>query len=420
MKRLDEIKGDRVKRLKGLVRIGASIPVAAVLIAGTAAISRAASASSSSSPYRVFAIEPLSGPLATYAKAELDGLRAAASAVNSNGGVDGHKIILTSANDSFDLPTAISLVTEAAESSRPPNMVVAGVDGSETQAVMPILEQHKIVSIESAAPPNPASDPYNFESNVSAQTTDAVLSKVIQTKGYKSIGLLTPSNELGDVTATAVSADLKNEGIQVSAATYPPGATSVSSELSQLEASKPQALVVSALGADAGVVTTSRAQLNIKIPTYGDDAYSTSDVGSLVPAADLDNIFLQVPKVGVYQSSFEQTPEFATFFKALKAAIPGEPSLAIGTFASTYDSIASLAVAADQAKSISPTSITHALLNLRLNDHNNLVVSVHPLQYSTTTHAELSSTSLTEVPASDPQTDGFVGLKAGVTPNPAG
>lgn len=408
-----------MKRLKGLVMVGASIPVAVVLTAGAAASSPAASASSSSSPYRVLAIEPLSGPLATYAKAELAGLRAATSAVNSKGGVDGHKIVLTSKNDNFDLPTAISLVTEAAESSTPPNMVVAGVDGSETQAVMPILEQHKIVSIESAAPPNPASDPYNFESNVSAQATDAVLSKVMKTKGYKSVGLLTPSNELGNVTATAVTSDLMNEGIQVTAATYPPGATSVTSELSQVEASKPQALVVSALGPDAGVVTTSRAQLNIKIPTYGDDAFSTSDVGALVPAADLDNLYLQVPKVGVYQSSFETTPAFATFFKALKAAIPGEPSLAVGTFASTYDSIASLALAADQAKSVSPTAIQHALLNLDPSDTNNLVVSVHPLKYSSSTHSEVSTTSLTEVPASEPQTDGFVGLKTGATPNPA-
>ena len=113
-------------RWKGKVWAAGAVGVA-LLVLG---VGMPIQASASSTPFRVYAIEALSGPTASQGKAELQGLQAAVAVMNKAGGVDGHHIVFSYADDAGDPTTAINLVTGQVDSGTPPNMVVGGTDGS--------------------------------------------------------------------------------------------------------------------------------------------------------------------------------------------------------------------------------------------------------------------------------------------------
>lgn len=329
--------------------------------------SGSSTAGSSSQPYNVLVLAALSGPLASIAQAEVAGVKAAAVVVNGKGGILGRKVNLSIDNDGGDPTTALTDAQTAVNSGTPPNLVVAGTDGSETDAVNPVLTPHKILEIDPATPTRSAETsfaPYHFSSIYSDAAPNAAIVNQLEATGVKNVAVLVANDALGALTLSTYKPLLGAAGITYESASYPSGGTDFTPELLQLKAGHPQALIIDAIGTDAATATTSRAKIGWDIPTLGDSGYSASNVAALVPAADTSNIKMFAPSIGIYAPPSKQTPSVTQFYSAVKTQLDGPLVLPSWVYAVGYDAIMLAATGAKAAGSVEGPTVANALLNL--------------------------------------------------------
>ena len=147
---------------------------------------------------------------------------------------------------------------------------------------------------------------------------------------------------------------LNQDGVKYYVATYPAGGTDFSPELLRLKSDNVQAVLATGLGTDAGTIMTSRAKIDWNVPVYGDGTVATSNVGALVPAADLTNVQVFAFPVEKYLAPAQRTTAFNTFFSAVQKQNGGPLSLAMYAYSAEYDVLPLVQLAAKQAGSTEP------------------------------------------------------------------
>jgi branched-chain amino acid transport system substrate-binding protein len=393
------------------------LSVAALCACGSNASSGGSSAGTA---YHVLALIALSGPTALDGKAEAVGVRAAATVVNAHGGILGHPVSLTVENDNGDATTALTDVTQAIDGSSPPNLVFAGTDGAETDAVTPLLAQHKILSIQPTIATrsySPSYAPYNFSDTATADALSTAFAQgAISKSGAKTVGLLLPDDALGTLSAAPEEAVLKNDGVKYYVATYPAGGTDFTPELLRLKSDNIQALLATGLGTDAATIMTSRAKISWSVPLYGDGTVATSNVGSLVPAADLTGVQVFAFPVEKYVPPAQRTAAFTTFFSAVQKQNGGALSLAMYAYSAAYDVLPLAQAAAKQAKSVATPAMTSALLSLPARPAAALYVTFPVEQFSHSDHALTLGNNYLFVSPDPAAKDGLFAVPSGVTP----
>jgi branched-chain amino acid transport system substrate-binding protein len=400
------------------------ITCAAVGLVSAAALSACGSSASSgssgaSSPYRVLALIALSGPTALDGKAEEVGVKAAVTVVNQHGGILGHPVALTVVNDNGDATTALTDVTQAIDGSSPPSLVLAGTDGAETDAVTPLLAQHKILSVEPTIATrsySPSYAPYNFSDTATAtELSTAFTQGAISLSGAKAVGILLPDDALGTLSEAPEEAVLNKDGVKYYVATYPAGGTDFSPELLRLKSDNVQAVLATGLGTDAGTIMSSRAKIAWSVPVYGDGTVATSNVGALVPAADLTNVQVFAFPVEKYLAPAQRTTAFNTFFSAVQKQNGGPLSLAMYAYSAEYDVLPLVQLAAKQAGSTDTAALASALQKLP-SKATGLYVTFPVEQFSSDDHALTLGNNYIFVSPNPEATDGLFEVPSGVTP----
>jgi branched-chain amino acid transport system substrate-binding protein len=375
--------------------------------------------SGASSPYRVLALIALSGSSALDGKAEAVGVKAAATVVNQHGGILGHPVALTVVNDDGDPTTALTDVTQAIDGSSPPSLVLAGTDGAETDAVTPLLAQHKILSVQPTIATrsySPSYAPYNFSDTATASDLSTAFAQgAISRSGAKTVGILLPDNALGTLSGAPEEAVLSHDGVKYYVATYPSGGTDFSPELLRLKADNVQLLLATGLGTDAATIMTSRAKIAWNVPVYGDGTVATSNVGSLVPAADLTNVQVFAFPVEKYVAPAQRTTAFNTFFSAVQKQNGGPLSLSMYAYSAEYDVLPLVQLAAKQAGSIATTALASALQKLPAQP-NGLYVTFPVEQFSTDDHALTLGNNYIFVSPDPAAADGLFEVPSGAKP----
>jgi branched-chain amino acid transport system substrate-binding protein len=377
------------------------------------------SSSGSGSPYRVLALIALSGPSALDGKAEAVGVKAAATVVNQHGGILGHPVALTVVNDNGDPTTALTDVTQAIDGSSPPSLVLAGTDGAETDAVTPLLAQHKILSVQPTIATrsySPAYAPYNFSDTATASALSTAFAQgAISRSGAKTVGILLPDDALGTLSGAPEETVLNHDGVKYYVATYPAGGTDFSPELLRLKADNVQALLATGLGTDAATIMTSRAKIDWNVPVYGDGTVATSNVGSLVPAADLANVQVFAFPVEKYVAPAQRTTAFNTFFDAVQKQNGAPLSLAMYAYSAEYDVLPLIQLAAKQAGSTSTSTVASALQKLPAQP-TGLYVTFPVEQFSTDDHALTLGNNYIFVSPDPAAADGLFEVPSGAKP----
>jgi branched-chain amino acid transport system substrate-binding protein len=375
--------------------------------------------STASSPYRVLALIALSGSSALDGKAEAVGIKAAATVVNQHGGILGHPVALTVVNDDGDPTTALTDVTQAIDGSSPPNLVLAGTDGAETDAVSPLLAQHKILSVQPTIATrsySPSYAPYNFSDTATASDLSTAFAQgAISRSGAKTVGILLPDNALGTLSGAPEEAVLSHDGVKYYVATYPSGGTDFSPELLRLKADNVQLLLATGLGTDAATIMTSRAKIAWNVPVYGDGTVATSNVGSLVPAADLTNVQVFAFPVEKYVPPAQRTTAFNMFFSAVQKQNGGPLSLSMYAYSGEYDVLPLVQLAAKQAGSIATTALASALQKLPAQPKG-LYVTFPVEQFSTDDHALTLGKNYIFVSPDPAAADGLFEVPSGAEP----
>lgn len=346
--------------------------------------------SGTSTPFRVLDITAQSGPIATIAKAQVDGLQAAANYLNAHGGgILGHKIVITIVNDNGSATTAVSDLLSYLSSHPKPNEVDDGEEGTVTSALLPVVASHNLLSFgvddSAALLADGAKYPDQFLPQDEAAQLPAVV-LYLKNHNYTNVGLLQEDDADAAAETPIVTGLLKSDGITYHQATFPESAVTVTSQLSALKADGAQAVIAEVLGPAVGYAIKARTAVGWTVPIIGDPAFSSTAVATLVPASDLKNVFAVVyPDV-----KYEPPATRSTGVKALLAQLTKDHALplpaSINVASILWDGLMNLEVAAKQAGSITQAKLVAALNHL--NKKSTPLYATYPQIYYTPTFHE--------------------------------
>lgn len=313
---------------------------------------------SSSDTYTIGLVTSQTGPASQLGVGELRGAQMAVEHVNAQGGANGKKLVLKTADDQTKPDQSLQQTRDMIKSG-----VVAIVGPSVVagcKAVGPLVKASGPINY--CLSPGIKPDGYVWSS--SAATADLAERAMAywKSKGITRIGVINTTDGSGtDGGKSTVGAINKLGMTLVSQVAYDPTAVSVTSQLAQVTAGKPQALVVWATGTPVGVALKGIDQLGLKLPVMTTDGNLANTFlkriadytpETLLIPATRDFWWQQLPKDNKavalekdyhekYQAKFNETPDFG-------------PGVA-------YDAVLLIAEALKTAKSDDPQKLRAAL-----------------------------------------------------------
>jgi branched-chain amino acid transport system substrate-binding protein len=238
----------------------------AIGMALTASLSAAACSASSGSDDKSLTIGVLvsqTGSASQLGVGELRGAQLAAESINAAGGINGKKIVIKAADDQSKPDQAVeqarNLLKEKVAAIIGPSVV------GSCKAVMPLVKSRGPVHYCLS----PGIEPADYTWSASVDTADLAQAGLSywKSKGITKIGLLSTTDGSGTNGAAAVNSAASKLGAQVvSRATYDPTAVSITSQLQQVTAGHPQAIVVWATGTPVGVALKAIQQAGLNLP----------------------------------------------------------------------------------------------------------------------------------------------------------
>jgi branched-chain amino acid transport system substrate-binding protein len=279
--------------------------------------------------------------------------------------------------------------------------VFAGTTSNETLAMVPILNAHKLLSIQlttSAQTIDPAKYPYAFTVASSTANESATLAAAVKSEypNAKKVGILIGNDVNGTSLLDGEKAALQADGFQVVDQTYDPTTTiDMTPQLEALKAENPQVLVASGFGAVAGYILQGRAKIGWSVPVVGDASFSANPIATMVPKADLSGVVVATDKTAVYQPASTWTPAFKTFVTYTEAE-GATFTQGIGIYSLAWDVLILARMAATQANSLESSAMVSALQSLK-QPAQPQYVSFPVEGYSPTLHSTNAPASLATV-----------------------
>lgn len=256
--------------------------------------------------------------------------RMAIAEINKKGGIGGAKLVLVVADTRSEPGQAVIALKKLIENDKV--VAVCGPTSTgEIMACLSTIEQAKIpviACVGGAAPVTPIR-PWVFKSPQKTSSAVVRIYKYFQTKGIKTIGVLSASDKFGQEGAELLANLGKDYGIKiVENVTFDPNDTDMSVQVGKIAAAKPQAMVVWTIGPAGGIVTKNARQLKVPFqivqchgqpdPTYLKVAGAAAN-GTIMPSTKL-MVASQLPN-----SDPQKKIELA-FVKSFNAAKIGELS----------------------------------------------------------------------------------------------
>jgi branched-chain amino acid transport system substrate-binding protein len=250
------------------------ITLIALALAVAPAAAGCGAATADDSVYRLGVITSQTGSASQLGLGELQGAQLAADTLNAQGGVAGKRIELVVADDQS---TPVQAVLQARRMVGQVDAIVGPSVSSTCNAITPLAESSRTVvyCLSPGIKPKPAGHVWS----ASVATSD-LIRRALQhwrAEGITRIGMLNSTDASGQEGAASLqAAAAEMPGTQLAgAATFEPGAVSVTSQLQALAAAKPQALIVWSTGAAAAVALKGVSQLGLDIPVATTDGNLT-------------------------------------------------------------------------------------------------------------------------------------------------
>jgi ABC-type branched-subunit amino acid transport system substrate-binding protein len=381
------LKGKPTFRLAPIVAVAAVLAIAGCASATSSAGGTSGAGGTSDQKFTVLWIGDLSGAAKVYGGQQKIGVSAAASYLNSHGGIDGRQISITYLDDGGNTQTAVSDLIKYLGSHSAPNFVFAGAEGTDTVALIPILAQHHLLSTGSSDGGLCASDaekscPTFFEENAPQAVIQGAAAKFLATKGAP-VGILEENAAYQESETGPVTAALAGLGVKSDTATFPGTATDVTPEMSQLKADGVKVVYVEALGASAGYAASARARLGWNVPLLFDVGASALDLTTLAPTKELGNAWEQLFAA---DDPAIQNPGVALIRQQASGG-SGLGQFPIRVAGNGWDYLFIVKDGVEAAKSLNPAEVMHALEAQSINDPN--LVSYHSVGFTASDHENI-------------------------------
>ncbi len=239
---------------------------------------------------KIGVMAPLTGNVAYWGNNVLLGAQMAADEINSSGGVNGSKIQLVSLDTAGDKAQAVSVIKKLIDSGV---LVIVGTPTSgETFAVGPIANQAKVVYISPGATAAGVGKigPFVFK-NTLDDTVGAPLAVqyMVQERKIKRAALVFSNNNDYAVGLNKIWTEaLKKNSIQlVASVSYSDGDTDFSAQVTKLKEANPDAVFLSGVAAEGGLLIRQAKQQGLNAPFVSGDGLEDATLFKLAgPAAN--------------------------------------------------------------------------------------------------------------------------------------
>jgi len=273
---------------------------------------------------RVGAAEALTGGAAQYGNNIRNGLQLAADEINAAGGINGNKLVLMIEDDQTKKEEAINVFRKLIFQDKV--LIVFGPTLSNgALASHPIAQAAKTVALATSNTVDGITDPgnYIFRTSVTESSVIPVTLKVAHEKlGFKKVAVIYGNNDaLSKGGYDVFKKALEDQHIAVTTTeTFATGDVDFKAQLTTIKGTNPDAVVLSALIAEAGPIVAQARQLGIDLPFICGNGLNNPKIFELAPGTASDNIW-----VGGPWSLINPTPENSKFVAAYKARYNTNP-----------------------------------------------------------------------------------------------
>ena len=342
-----------------IIRSAVACATAVILASCASSSSSSSTASGSSStsagPITYGVLSCFTGRLASLGQAMLQGSQVAMNEINAAGGVLGRKLQLVTGDTSCDVADGVTAVNQMLTKN------ISGVIGPETQeinGVEPILDANHIVDEFQGGDTarDHQTDPFFFRDSPSDSQLGVAMALYGHLQNYTKAVMLFYSDPAAQTFLKPVSQTFtKLGGTILKTIIVTPDQTSYLSQVREAIAAHPQVIFTQEDPPTAAVLFREFAQLGGgSIPWIGTDVTSGSDFLKAITYPVAHNVLTSVygtSVTGAANNAFINL--FNQLFPSQKAAGP----LANANYA--YDSVISLALADDYAKTTDGTTVAH-------------------------------------------------------------
>jgi branched-chain amino acid transport system substrate-binding protein len=365
-------------------------------VSSTAVGSSASSGSTGGGDLSILAIAAQSGILAAVGKDQAYGVKAAVTAINAAGGVNGKPLTVTFKDDASTGTQAVTVLQQALTSGSRPDVVFPGSTSTETVPVAPLLMKYKIFTVTHSATTalsDTSKYPYLFGTIFPAAQMEDNLAATLVAKGFKKVAIVSSDDELGQSSSGTLKSALQARGVATSLELVPDTSVDATPQLSALKAANPDALVIDNFGPSAAAVLKARAELGWNVPAYGSEDLAANNLSQIATSAQLKGIVLQCLAYGVIGNPAQQTAAFKTFYQGVSALNGGQFTFGINDEVVGWDDVVIAAAAANKAHSTDAAAMQAAAETLTTADAP-LWIGPAPIGYSATNHYPVFGSSI--------------------------
>lgn len=365
--------------MRGVHRWWAAVGLAIVAIAACGTNNSANKQQSSNVPFNVLVVSNLSSGAGPANAAFVQGMKAAANSIDDQGGILGHKIQFTVRDTGGDNTQAVTLVTQMLQSSPPGggtwNFIQSGATSDEQLAELPTVSKYKVPGIAVESDPKLATFPYHWIEGVNISASIKTITDYMKAQGYNKVGFFYQNNAIGTASEAAVGPALQSAGITELKVSYPATAVDLTPQMQQMQALHPDAVLATAQsGPWIGYVLKARAALDFNVPFVGDASFSGADAYSIAGAALVQGVKYYQWNVDLYVPPAQESAAVKRF-RTYLANVTAGYTQPMHQYASGWDALYDMKIAAEQSNSLDPDKIKAALDSLKIPNPSPLITS---------------------------------------------
>jgi branched-chain amino acid transport system substrate-binding protein len=292
--------------------------LATLLIAGCHAPGSSSTPGSGASagPIKIAVVDAQSGQLSSLGAWESKGAKLAVDEWNKNGGINGRKIQLDVFDDTGDPTTGTNLARKIASEGYV--AMIGTAESAVTIAMAPTLQQAQIPNITSGQATGLVAlkSPFLFLNGPTSTTYDETLAKyVVDTKGFKSIAMITNNGSFGKGEHDAFLASLTKRGITpLSDQVVTTDQKDFSAALTAIRQKNPQIVFIGSEEVEAGLIVKQARDLGITAPFAGSAPQGTPVFASTAGAAAVEGTIVSSPYLS--NDASDASRKFAAAYKA--------------------------------------------------------------------------------------------------------
>jgi branched-chain amino acid transport system substrate-binding protein len=267
-------------------------------------------------PFKVLAILPTSGPIASIGKFFSDSLQAEANLLNAKDGIAGRPVEIVTVDDALDAQKAVAAFQDYISKNDKPDMLIPGLTSQEIVAVLPLATREKVFSLQVSADAanDPQKYPYSFDVAVTASSSSQSMADIFAEKGYKKVAFIGPDVESSRTVSDALGKDLAAKNIGYDPQFIDPTTVDASATMLKLQEGSPDVLAMSGTGPIIGTMFAARTKIGWDVPVLGEPNLAGNSMNLVSDPKDWTGVQLLTYQFAVKGSAQTQTPAFKAFY----------------------------------------------------------------------------------------------------------